>query len=285
MQPDTLSVIFRSASFIALFQAAGMAIFLALFGRPLEVSRSPIELAAKLSAVAAAVLVVGQYTLEAARMAGDMSGITDPSLQMMVMHSASSLVLGVRLMGLLAIVIGLGRGKGRGALGVIGAGMIAVSFMLIGHSAANPQRWVLAPLLAIHVMIVAFWFGALLPLCLACTRETPLIAGRVTEAFSNMALWLVPGIFAAGALIGCILVRHLAEFRSGYGLSLLAKFAGFVLLMGIAAVNKWRLGPAIARGNAQVLTAFRLSLGIEYLLICVVLGITAAMTTLYSPES
>jgi putative copper resistance protein D len=285
VQPDALSVIFRSASFIALFQAAGMAIFLAMFGRSLEVTRSRIELAAKLSAIAAAVLLVGQYALEAARMAGDMSGITDPSLQMMAMHSAGSTVLGVRLAGLLAVGIGMGRGKGGGTLSGLGAGMIAVSFMLIGHSAAHPLRWILAPLLTIHVMIVAFWFGALLPLYLLCARETPIIAWRVTEAFSKIALRLVPGIFAAGALIGFVLVRHLAELHSAYGLSLLAKFAGFVLLMGIAAVNKWRLGPAIARGGAQALTAFRRSLAIEYGLICVVLSITAAMTTLYSPES
>jgi putative copper resistance protein D len=285
VQPDTLSVILRTASFIAMFQAAGVAIFLAMFGRPLEVTRSRIEFAVKLSAIAAAPLLAGQYALEAARMAGDMSGIIDPSLQMMALHSAGSKVLGARLAGLLLIGIGMGRGKGGGTLSVIGAGIIAVSFMLIGHSAANPLRWILAPLLTIHVMIVAFWFGALLPLYLLCMRETPVIAGRVVDAFSRIALWSVPGIFAAGALIGLVLVRHLAEFRSGYGISLLAKFAGFLLLMGIAAVNKWRLGPAIARGGAQVLTAFRHSLAIEYGLICLVLGITAAMTTLYSPES
>jgi putative copper resistance protein D len=262
-----------------------MAIFLAMFGRPLEASRSTIEFAAKLSAIAAAVLLVGQYTLEAARMAGDMSGIAEPSLQMMALHSASSLVLGVRLVGLLVIVIGIGRGKSGQTLAVIGAGIVAVSFMLIGHSAANPLRWILAPLLTVHVMIVAFWFGALLPLYWVCTRDTPVIAARVTAAFSKIALWIVPGIFAAGALIGFVLVRHLAEFRSDYGLSLLAKFAGFVLLMGIAAVNKWRLGPALGRGDPRVLSAFRRSLGIEYGLICVVLSITAAMTTLYSPQS
>ena len=55
--------------------------------------------------------------------------------------------------------------------------------------------------------------------------------------------------------------------------------------MGFAAVNKWRLGPAIAGGDAQVRTSFRRSVGIEFLLICIVLSITAVMTTLYSPES
>ena len=286
MPPDTLSVILRSASFIALFQAAGMAIFLAMFGRPLEVSLSPMQRIAKLSAVAAGVLLVGQYALEAARMAGDMSGMLDPSLQMMAMHSARSTVLAVRLLGLIVLAMAVGRRGNVGTtLSVIGAGIVAASFMLTGHTIVNPQRWVLAPLLTIHVMIVAFWFGALLPLYLVCTRETPVIAGQVTDAFSKIALWLVPGILVAGFLLGLALIRHLAEFRAGYGISLLAKFAGFAVLMGLAAVNKWRLGPAIAGGDARVLASFRRSLAIEYVLICAVLGITAVMTTFYSPES
>jgi putative copper resistance protein D len=285
VHPDTPSVILRSASFIALFQAAGMAIFLAMFGRPLKVSLVQMRRIAKLSAIAAVLLLVGHYALEAARMADDMSGAVDPSLQMMVMHSASSVVLVVRLLGLAVIAMAIGRrGEVGPALSVVGVGIVAASFVLTGHTVANPLRWVLAPLLTVHVLIVAFWLGALVPLYLACTRETPAIAGQVTEAFSKIALCLVPGILLAGCLLGLVLVRHLAEFRTGYGMSLLAKFAGFVALMGLAALNKWRLGPAIAAGDRRTLKSFRRSLGLEYLLISAVLSITAAMTTYYSPE-
>lgn len=280
-----LSVILRSASFIALFQAAGMAIFLAMFGRRLEVCRALLQRITRLSAITAAVLLMGQYTLEAARMADDMAGIVDPSLQMMAMRSASSAVLGVRLLGLFVIAMAVGRRDYTGTTsGVIGAGIVAASFMLTGHTAANSLRWVLAPLLTVHVMIVAFWFGALIPLFVVCARETSAIAGQVTEAFSRVALRLVPGILVAGCLVGLVLVRHLAEFRTGYGLSLVAKFAGFVALMGFAALNKWHLGPAIAAGDGRTLRAFRRSLGLEYVLISAVLSITAAMTTFYSPE-
>lgn len=284
MHPDTLSVILRSASFIAMFQAAGMAFFIALFGRMLELSLSPLWRITKLSAITAIVLLVGQYGLEAARMADDMSGVIDPSLQMMVMHSASSLVLATRLLGLVLIAITVGRRDIGKTLSLLGVGMVAISFMLTGHTAASPLRWGLAPLLTIHVIIVAFWFGALVPLFVICTREAPIRAGQVTEAFSKVALWLVPGILGAGVLIGLVLVRHLAELRTGYGVSLIAKFTGFVLLMGLAALNKWRFGPAIASGDIRVLRAFRRILGAEYVLIAAVLCITAAMTTFYSPE-
>ena len=284
MTPDTFSVILRGASFIAMFQAAGMAFFIALFGRMLEDSLSPLWRITKLSAITAIVLCVGQYALEAARMADDMSGVIDPSLQMIAMHSARSLVLATRLLGLVLIAMTVARRDIGKTLSLLGGGMVAISFMLTGHTAASPLRWGLALLLSIHVIIVAFWFGALVPLFVICTRETPIRAGQVTEAFSKVALWLVPGIFGAGVLIGLVLVRHLAELRTGYGDSLIAKFTGFVLLMGLAALNKWRLGPAIASGDIRILRAFRRTLGAEYVLILAVLCITAVMTTFYSPE-
>ena len=139
MHPDTISVILRSASFIALFQAAGMAIFLAMFGRPLGASLASMRRINRLSATAAVVLLVGQYALEAARMADDMSGMVDPSLQMMAMHSASSVVLAMRLLGLVVIAMAVGRrGEVGLAFSVIGAGVVAASFMLTGHTAAKP---------------------------------------------------------------------------------------------------------------------------------------------------
>ena len=284
MRPDTVSVILRSASFIALFQAAGMVFFIAMFGRRLEASLPALRRITKLTAIAAAAFLIGQYALEAARMADDMAGIADPSLQMIAMHSASSAVLVLRLLGLSVIVGALGRSDMGMTVSVIGAAGVIASFLLIGHTAAHPLRWALASLLLLHLLIVAFWFGALLSLYLATQRESALIAAKVTDSFSRVAAWVVPGIFAAGLLMGLVLVRHIVEFRSAYGISLLIKAGGFALLMGLAALNKWRLGPAIASGNPQGLHAFRSSLIVEYLLIGTVLSVTAAMTTLFSPE-
>ena len=172
MRPDTLSVILRSASFIALFQAAGMVLFIAMFGRRLERSLSELQRITRLSAILAAAFVVGQYALEAARMADDMAGIADLSLQMIAMNSASSAVLMLRLLGLSVIIAAIGRAEVGTTFSVVGTAIVLASFILIGHTAAHPLRWALASLLIAHVTIVAFWFGALIPLYLASTRES-----------------------------------------------------------------------------------------------------------------
>jgi hypothetical protein len=106
---DILSVILRALGFVLLFQAAGVAIFLALFGQRLANSRSAVRQLGQVAALAGLVLVAGHYALEAARMAGELSGLWDASLQGMVWHSSSRAALIFRLVGLAFIAIGLQR--------------------------------------------------------------------------------------------------------------------------------------------------------------------------------
>ena len=53
--------------------------------------------------------------------------------------------------------------------------------------------------------------------------------------------------------------------------------------MGLATLNKWRLGPAIAAGHAPALRNFQRSVVAEWSLIVAVLVVTAIMTGLFSP--
>ncbi len=180
----------------------------------------------------------------------------------------------------------LGRFSARGFtfVGVAGAVLIAVSFTLTGHTATNGRRWLLAPLLLAHLLIVAFWFGALWPLCLVTLRESRERMVRVIGVFSAASGWLVPLILVAGVSIAALLLPDVAALRQPYGELLIAKVALFAVLLGLAALNKWRFGPAIASGDLQAARKFRRCVVLEYVLIAVVLAVTAVMTTFFSPE-
>lgn len=271
---------------MALLQTAGTALFLALFGRYLTRSRPLLERMVRRFALATALLLVPQYLLEAARMADDLSAVLDPELQSLAAHSALSVVLAMRLLGCIALVASLGRRPAtRWFFVLFGMAAVAVSFALTGHTVGNHRQFLLAPLLSIHVAIVAFWFGALIPLYVACGRETAHDAAALTGIFSRVATWLVPMILLAGAAMAVVLVRHPSVLTTPYGYSLLGKLLGFTALMGVAALNKWRLGPALAAGEQGGVASFRYSLAIEYAILSAVLCLTAAMTLLYSPES
>jgi putative copper resistance protein D len=309
--PDILSVILRALSFVLQLQAAGAVFFAAAFGPALTVSLKGIRTLARWTALAAILAVAAQYALESARMAGDMSGVFDPSLQGMAWASTTGGSFAVRILGLLLIVAGMRAAPGRIAadrffsspvprprpvafgrfsargftiVGVTGAVLVAVSFTLTGHTASDGRRWLLAPLLLAHLLIVAFWFGALWPLCLITLRESRDRMARVIALFSAAAVWLVPLILVAGLAMAALLLPNSAALLQPYGEILIAKVVLFAVLLGLAALNKWRFGPAIERGDLQAARGFRRSTISEYVLIAAVLAVTAVMTTFFSPE-
>ncbi len=71
-------------------------------------------------------------------------------------------------------------------------------------------------------------------------RESPAIAGAVTEAFSRLAAWIVPLLLLAGLVIAALLLPSLDAIWTSYGLLLLAKLGAFAALMLLGALNKWR---------------------------------------------
>lgn len=286
MMPDILSVTLRALGFVAILQAGGAALFLAVFGRDLDAARRGILRLIRVAALAAAILLAAQYLLEPARMAGSLSGVFDGELQGFALHTRAALVVGLRLAGLLLLGWSLrGNGAGMRSYGVAGAALIALSFPAIGHSAEDPARWWLMPLLGLHLLVVEFWFGALLPLVLVGEREPTAVAARVVDRFSKLATWLVPLILVAGLAIAAKLLPDLTALRGPYGVGLVLKVLLFSLLMGLAALNKWRLGPALARGGRTAQLGLRRSIGTECVLIALVLMGTATLTTFWSPGS
>jgi putative copper resistance protein D len=283
MAVDAISALVRGLSFVALFQAAGVAIFIALFGRRLTQTSQRLRRIGFVSAVAGIALVAAHYALEAARMAGALSGVLDPSLQAMVFDSSMSTAWIWRMIGLTLIAGTILRdGKVATTVGLIGVAAVIVAFLFVGHSAIHSHRGWLASFLAIHLAVVAFWFGSLVPLYVVSRDERAPLAAEIVNDFSRLAVWLVPVILLVGVLMAVLLIDRWTVFREGYGLSLIAKALGFGALMGLAALNKWRYGPALAAASGA--GTFQRTVAIEYVLICAVLMTTAVMTTLFSPE-
>ena len=284
--PDVISAILRALSFGLLFQAAGVAIFVAIFGNRLSISQVSVRRLGRAAAIAAIVLVAAHYAMEAARMAGEMSGMWDPTLQEMAWNSPARAALICRLLGLLLIAVGLREaGVRRTILAVGGAVLATGAFTLTGHTSVNAHRAALAGLLMLHLLVVAFWFGALWPLYFASLQETPARASDIIERFTAVATWLVPVILLAGIVMAVLLLPNVSALSEPYGLLLIAKVVGFAVLMGLAAANKWRFGPALVHGPVQNGLWFRRSVAAEYGLIAAVLTITAVMTSFFSPEA
>jgi copper resistance protein D len=281
---DGLWLVLRAAGLMLTFQAAGTALFDVCFAPHLARSRAAICRTGVRVGVAALIVLVLQALLEPVHLAGDWSGLTDATLLKVFLGASGAAAFALRIAAVACLAIGSWRGGRRGAaLALLGALVAVGSFLLTGHTSVAPQRLWLAGLLLIHLSIAGFWFGSLWPLRQVAALETPADAAQVVAAFSSVAVWLVPVIALAGALMAVLLLPDVAALWQPYGRLLLAKVALFALLMGLAASNRLHLTPALARGERHAPARLRTSIALEYVLICATFAVTAVMTGSFSP--
>ena len=284
MSPDAVSALVRCLAFVLLFQAAGAAIFAALFSDYLDRSSRGIRRIALVSSLVGLAVIALHLALEASRLTGTFAGAMDMSMQKVVFSSLLAASQQVQMFGLVVVAAGTVAGQSRGrVLAAIGSLIALAGFLLVGHTHTHPWRAVLAPILMIHLLVVAFWFGALLPMCAVVRQESAATAAAILKSFSRMAVLLVPLLAVAGVVLAFAIAHGVPDVREPYGVSIAAKIAGFLLLMGLAAWNKLRLVPDLARGRNSAATTIRVSMSVEYVLIATVLSITSIMTSFYSP--
>jgi copper resistance protein D len=127
----------------------------------------------------------------------------------------------------------------------------------IGHAAATDGkgRFLDVAADAIHLLAAGIWLGGLVPLAFVLARLTrqgdaftPGIAGAVLGRFSILGLVSVGSLVVTGVCNAWLLVGSLpALTRSPYGQLLQIKLALFLVMLGLAAANRLRLMPALAR--------------------------------------
>jgi putative copper resistance protein D len=282
---DALVISLRAIGFIALFQAAGAALFLALYEPHLaRASADRLRVLARVAALIALVAAVLHYVLTPARMAGDFGSAFDPALESLLLRSSSGGAHIVRVVGLAILLLSLDRASRLNTWAACaGAGLALFSFVLMGHTVIHEQRWIMAPLLLVHVVVVAVWLGGLAALYLAA-RDLGTASGPLVARSSAHATWAVPAIFVCGVGMSVLFVRSVSELATPYGAMLLGKSLAFAVLMLLAAYNKWRFGPRLLVGEVGAAAGLQRAITAEWLIIAAVLVATAVMTSLYAPE-
>ena len=168
---EILSLIFRAGSFIAALQAVGVAFFLIVFRSLIRSSLVSIRSVGRYAATVGLLFTLAHYLVEPGRMAGSLSGILDPMMHSLLLDTNVATATATRLLGLCALTAGFFTGgRMSNAAALLGSALLVISFTLIGHTAVHDMRWLLVILLATHLLVVAFWYGALLPLIIMSGR-------------------------------------------------------------------------------------------------------------------
>jgi putative copper export protein len=282
---DALVIGLRAVTFVALFQAAGTALAIALYAPELaRDSAEKLRNVARFAALVALAATVLHYVLTPARMAGNFGSTFDPALGSLLLRSSSGTGHIARVIGLAVLLLSLDRASRFNTwASCAGAAVALASFAVMGHTVIHRERWLLTPLLLVHVGIAAVWLGALTGILVAA-RDTGVAAGALVARFSAQAVRAVPAIFVCGLLMGVLFIRSFDELATPYGAMVVGKSAAFAVLMGLAAQNRWRFGPRLRAGDGAAVPPLVRTVKAEWVLIAAVLAATAVMTSLYAPE-
>lgn len=241
-----------------------------------------------IAAGAALVATIIGLCVRAGRLSGmDAMGMADPTMLQIIWEGPVGTAVTIRLAGLAAIVAGIIATRstiGR-ALVTAGALAFAYSYTLVGHATEEPH-WLLSAALVVHLMAAGFWFGSFAPLAMLARCSALSDAAAFLDAFGRAAIWAVAALVAAGATFAFVLVQSPGGlFGTPYGWILLVKLGLVTTLLAFAALNKFRLVPALAAGEESARQALVTSIRFEALAAVAILLTTAVLTSVATPPA
>lgn len=288
----TLAMILVAAGFyLGALLATGAVLFRLVFPGLPAAERQAVSRMGAIAAWAALLLTLIQWLLQAGYLGGGhIASAVDPMLLGIVFEGVQGtrLILGVTGLSLVqAILLDARRLPGVGyGLSLGGVVLVMLAFVQVGHTVDEP-RILLAGLLIVHLLAVAFWIASLWPLYrLAGHPAGSADAARILARFGQIAMIGVGLLILAGVTLAWWLVGGVAPLlTTAYGQLLLGKVLIVGALLLLAAANKWRFVPAFERGEPMAPQRLRRSIALEALLVLTVLLVTAVLTTVSSPAN
>jgi putative copper export protein len=276
----------KAGLYAATFMAAGGAFFLC-HNRALLEEQERRTIARRVETCVAAAVVASalRIVVTAGSLTGDAFGMPDAALIHMVWHSGEDGAVITRIAGLLLAVRAMPSSRPSTALAAVGGASAAMSFAWVGHAHSSGSPSTIA-CLALHLVAVAFWVGALAPLAVVARDGNAARIGAVAARFGSAAVATVALLVIAGIVVLSRFLGHAsALWSSAYGLAMCVKLAFVAALLGLAAFNKLKLTPRLKAGDAAAIARLRRAIHAEMALAALILLTTAALTTLIGPPA
>ncbi|NUP50594.1 MAG: copper resistance protein CopC/CopD [Catenulispora sp.] len=164
-----------------------------------------------------------------------------------------------------------------GAVAVVLAVALAVTWSSAGHSGTGSQVWLALPADVVHLLAMATWIGGLTALAVAVLGGGGVLEPDerlgVVRRFSTTAFVAVCALAATGVYQGWRQVRHWDSlFGTDYGRLLIIKSSVFLVLLALGFLAR-----RILAVDTPDLARLRRSVGAEFGLALVVLAVTALL--------
>jgi copper transport protein len=196
--------------------------------------------------------------------------------ELLVREAVAVAILGV-------VVLAFAFRPGRPALIVLGGATAAalLTHALAGHAGgAQSARALKVGIQWVHLLAVGVWAGGLLWVLLASRGETSPDRLAALRRYSRLAGIALLFVVVTGSLRALDEIGAFGRLWStDFGVTFVVKMGVFIGLVGLGALNRYRILPALGRGMRR-LKAFRQSIGAEVALAAIIFGVTGVLAGL-----
>ncbi|EJN15349.1 putative copper export protein [Bradyrhizobium sp. YR681] len=160
------------------------------------------------------------------------------------------------------------------AVAIVALVGVGLSLAMTGHAATAPPEALTRPAIFLHGLGVTIWIGALAPLVALVSKPT-IATLPVVNRFSRIAALAVGVLALTGLALAIVqLERPAALVETRYGLILSIKLVLVTALLALAALNRFRLTPKLARDEKATPTLKR-SIVLEGAIALAILAVVA----------
>lgn len=282
MEQDGL-IVARALVYALLLPAAGLPLYTLTVLRVAPVSVATRRVTAVFAVLAGLASIWWLVASVAAMAATPITEIDRETVMVVAGATPLGLVLIVRLVALAVLATTILWSRLPFAVPVLAGLAALVTIDFTGHAGATEGTAGLVHRLSdtVHLAAAACWLAALLHFVIGVLRGEPAqAAARHLARFAItgtviVILLVVTGIINTGLIAGWALPP-----RSLWTALLAAKLALFAAMLCLAALNRWRLTPALERGDAGARSALMRSLCAELACGLALVGVVAVLGTL-----
>jgi len=153
------------------------------------------------------------------------------------------------------------------ASAVAGIAGIGMALIASGHASSAPPHILTVPAIFLHGICIAFWIGSLLPLAVAVRAGDRLALDRFSRLIPLPLILLI----ASGIALAFVqLDRPDALWTTAYGWVLSGKIVIVLVLLALAALNRYALVPRLATSSGRRLVTV---ITAEFALTVAILGL------------
>ena len=165
---------------------------------------------------------------------------------------------------------------------LLGVVLVVAGFGASGHAASS--GFLMTPVFVVHALMAGIWLGALWLIYRSVMIEPAIRVTAVLGQFSTRVTGVVSILLICAFVLTWYQLGGIVQFiSSDYGNWLMLKLGLVCLVLILAALNRWRLTPAILDHGTKARQGLRRSIYIEGLLMVAVVAVTSILASTPPP--